>query len=131
MTDNDKQEIKILKSQGYGYKKIADTLDLSINTVKSYCRRHLQNKNASAYKRGFCKNCGIPVKQSPNRKEKKFCSDKCRVDWWMKHVTEHKTKTQQEVKCLLCGKTFITYPSNNRKYCSRDCFYAARRKGCK
>ena len=98
---------KGFKSKGTAIKKIAIMLGLPINTVKSYCRRHSQNENASTYENGFCKNCGTPVKQLPNRKEKKFCSDKCRIDWWLKHVAEHKTKTQQEVKCRLCGKPLL------------------------
>ena len=40
MTNEEATRISELRDQGYGYKKIADTLSLSLNTVKSYCRRH-------------------------------------------------------------------------------------------
>ena len=44
MTNEEATSISELRDQGYGYKRIADTLSLSLNTVKSFCRRHDPNK---------------------------------------------------------------------------------------
>lgn len=130
MTAHEEQQIRLLQAQGFGYKRIASELGLSINTIKSYCRRHLTNESPAECQSGCCKNCGAEIKQLPNRKTKKFCSDKCRSAWWMKYTEKHKTDTQQEIKCLLCGKTFICYPSRKKKYCSRECYYNARQRRC-
>ena len=40
MTDQQKEQIAILRSQGYGYKRIAQIMELSDNTVKSFCKRN-------------------------------------------------------------------------------------------
>lgn len=38
----------------------------------------------------LCRQCGIPVKQTPGKKKKTFCSPKCRQNHWQ--------KTQQEMR---------------------------------
>ena len=70
-----KQQIIALRRDGAGYGKIAAAVGLSINTVKSFCRRHAltAKKNDSV-----CEQCGRPVVQQPGRKRKRFCSDACR-----------------------------------------------------
>lgn len=40
MKDEEKRQIISLRRNGAGYGKIADVLGISINTVKSFCRRH-------------------------------------------------------------------------------------------
>ena len=40
MTENQQEDIKALRQSGLGYKKIAATLSMSENTVKSYCIRN-------------------------------------------------------------------------------------------
>lgn len=130
MTAHEEQQIKALQAQGYGYKKIATVLGMPINTIKSYCRRQSQKEDPVEHEKGLCQNCGAAVNQSPSRKEKKFCSDKCRVAWWKKHHANHKTAAQQKIACSVCGKTFICYPSTKKKYCSRACYYTALREGC-
>ena len=39
MTDSQKDRIREMKADGFGYIKIAQALGLSENTVKSFCRR--------------------------------------------------------------------------------------------
>ena len=46
MTDQQKEEIIKLRRLNYGYKTIANKLGLSIDTVKSHCKRH----NIMAYR---------------------------------------------------------------------------------
>ncbi|WP_369677897.1 RNA polymerase sigma factor [Ruminococcus sp. CAG:379] len=40
MTNKQKEKIIVLRQDGTSYKEIAEQLDLSVNTVKSYCQRH-------------------------------------------------------------------------------------------
>ena len=39
MTDLEKQKVAILRSQGQSYGAIADALHVSVNSVKTFCRR--------------------------------------------------------------------------------------------
>ena len=41
MTDQQKQRIAVMRSVGKSYKEIAKTLDLSLNTVQTFCRRNM------------------------------------------------------------------------------------------
>ena len=61
-----------LRQARYSYKDIADALKISINTVKSYCRRNGLT-GISEKKKQICINCGTEI-----NKDKKFCSYKCR-----------------------------------------------------
>ena len=45
MTDNQKAQIIKLRAAGNGYGKIAQTIGISVNTVKSFCRRNDINGN--------------------------------------------------------------------------------------
>ncbi len=125
MTDNERKEVEKLRRVGLGYKKIASILDISINTVKSFCRRNnllspIQNdENNKKYLY-----CSIIIKQHPNRKEKKFCSDKCRMKWW--NVKRKDRKATNTFKCLYCGVDFSVYGNAHRKFCSHECYINSR-----
>jgi len=60
--------------------------------------------------------------QTEGRKEKKFCSDRCRNKWWNSHLSEVKRKAMYEYTCPNCKKTFMAYGNRNRKYCSHECY---------
>ena len=130
MTDTQKKEIGNLREAGYGYKKIAEQMGLSENTVKTYCRRHGLGGNratkVNAENKGVCLSCGLLVEQKPGRKEKKFCSDKCRNKWWNAHLDLVKRKAVYEYECPHCKKTFTAYGNAHRKYCSHECYIADR-----
>ena len=77
MSKNDRRELERMRMDGYGPTRIANELGLSVNTVKSYIRRHPSLRNAV-----FCLQCGRAVRQTPGRKKKKFCSNTCRSQYW-------------------------------------------------
>ena len=52
MTDNEKKQIESYRKNGYGYKQISNLTSLSVNTIKSYCKR---NKLMSADLQSNCK----------------------------------------------------------------------------
>ena len=48
MTDLEKQKVAVLRSQGQSYGAIADALHVSVNSVKTFCRRsHLSGARAT------------------------------------------------------------------------------------
>lgn len=136
MTENQKLQIEKLRSDGYGYIRIAQTLGISENTVKSFCRRHnltgqaaleMPKPQATA-KAGIscCLCCGVPVEQKHGRKEKKFCSDQCRMRWRNSNLDKVKHWAVYEYICPHCGKQFTVYGNSHRKYCSHECYVAER-----
>ena len=101
MTDEQKQQIIALRRDGAGYGRIAMQLQISINTVKSFCRRHsLVAKTVGA----VCEQCGKPITQNPGRKRKRFCSDACRNKWWNSHLDLVKRNAVYTFTCPACGK---------------------------
>ena len=130
LTNEMKLLIDSMRRKGMCYKKVADTLHLNVNTVKSYCRRHPvippegdEDKWAPFL---YCKNCGAKVTQASGRKIKKFCSDACRQKWWNTHLPEVNRKSICEYECPVCGKKFAAYGTRSRKYCSHECYIKAR-----
>ena len=127
MTHEQKENISILRESGSSYKEIAEQLDLSVNTVKSYCQRHdLQSFVKVRNRVRLCMQCHADIPQTPHRKAKKFCCDKCRQLWWTAHSSLIKKHSQTELTCPVCGKKFFAYPSKHRKYCSRNCYGKSR-----
>lgn len=123
MTDEQKQQIIALRRDGAGYGRIAARLQISINTVKSFCRRHsLAASTAGA----VCEQCGKPIEQNPGRKRKRFCCDVCRNKWWNAHLELVKRKAVYTYTCPACGKKFTVYGNSHRKFCSHACYIAYR-----
>ena len=122
---NKDRSIEILeyRRQGLGYKRIAAITGYSINTVKSVCRRNPETSEKR------CLQCGNALIQPPHRKEKKFCSDKCRMAWWNSHPERVNRKAVYHFICAQCGQPFDSYGNDHRKYCSRACYAKARKKG--
>jgi len=128
MTDEQRMQITTLREEGIGYKKIAQTLGLSENTIKSFCQRRKLGGIAiqTTEPESTCLCCGKTVKQNPGRKQKKFCSDRCRMKWWNGHQDLVNRKANYEYVCPICRKQFVAYGNKNRKYCSLDCYFEDR-----
>lgn len=122
MTDEDRMQIVELRKEGKGYKRIAQLLGLSENTVKSFCRRRNLLKENPEDKKDVCPCCGKVLVQLPGRKTKKFCSDKCRMKWWNSHLDQVERKANYSYVCPVCKKNFTVYGNANRKYCSHECY---------
>ena len=135
MTEEQKEQIKDLRGKGEGYKKIAQCIGLSENTVKSFCRRMnaakpevVKPQIASGLS---CECCGKPMEQITGRKKRRFCSDACRQKWWNSHLHLVQRKAVYRLKCHHCGRDFEVYGNSRRKYCSHACYIAERFGGCK
>ncbi|MES0410228.1 RNA polymerase subunit sigma-70 [[Clostridium] scindens] len=123
MKNQDIIKLNDLRQQGKGAAEIAEMLNLPLNTVKSYLRRHPEADTSRV-----CPQCGEPVAQKEGRKEKKFCSDKCRNQWWNSHQSEIKKEAYYTLVCQFCGKEFESYGNQRRKFCSRECYGNHRKK---
>ncbi|MDD2302117.1 MAG: RNA polymerase subunit sigma-70 [Eubacteriales bacterium] len=127
MTNEQKENVREMRGAGASYAKIARALGLSENTVQSFCRRSkLTDESLKAGEPNgkgalFCLNCGIPIKQTPGYRGRKYCSDRCRISWWNKHPVTPGRKSTRSFTCLACGKLFDAYSGRERKYCSRSC----------
>jgi predicted nucleic acid-binding Zn ribbon protein len=124
MTATQKREIMMYRSRGVSYASIAEHLHLSINTVKTFCRRNAldttdipRRKNVSSAKQ--CVQCGETL--SGGRSTRVFCSDLCRLKW-------HRKNKKPNAVCGQCGRTYHNNGHKNQKY-SCTAYYAAARFG--
>lgn len=133
MTKEEKIRIEAYRRKGVGYKQIAKELDLSVNSVKSYCRRNGLSNEAleQSLPESACEQCGKSISQMKGRKHKRFCSDKCRNQWWNAHLDQVKRKAVYEYVCPVCSKPFSVYGNAKRKYCSHACYVIGRFGGRK
>lgn len=123
MHNEEKKKIDEMRTQGCSYMEIAQRLSLSVNTVKSYCRRN-QLSADDRTKAPVCKQCGLPLIIIKKKRPKLFCSDKCRMVWWTSHNMK-KAKTVYNGICNYCSKPYISY-GRTQKYCSHQCYIAER-----
>lgn len=125
MTSEQREQITALRCQGQSYALISKMLGIPKDTVYSFCRRSgisgKTDKNTV-----LCKQCGRPIKLTPKRKPKKFCSDNCRLMWWNSHLDQVNRKAYYLFSCAFCGKTFTAYGNAGRKYCSHVCYISDR-----
>ena len=117
MTEKGKKDIADMRRQGISYTKIAATLRLPTSTVKSYCTR---NRLASQDTQHSCLQCGNVLLDGEVKRNRKFCSDACRMKWWNHHTDLMKDNTV----CQHCGKSF--HSRAGRKFCSHACYTAER-----
>lgn len=115
---NNMQRAAIIKRRGRGepISKIAKTLGLNVNTVKSFCRRQNITVQIEMKNVGTCDNCDEVLPSYQGGRRRRFCSDDCRQKYWSKHKKKYRT----EHICPACGVVFRA--RNNRKYCSHSCY---------
>lgn len=135
MTDAQAAQVKELRLKGMGYRAIAEALGLSRDIVRNHCKakgmggyadaatRNLQEREGRG---GICPCCGKEIAQQGNGRPRKFCSDRCRRQWWKVHPEEGDQKAMYTKVCARCGKEFTAYGNDHRKYCSHDCYIKAR-----
>lgn len=124
MNDIQRMQIPLLRRQGQGYKRIAQSLNLPLNTVKSFCRRNeIQPVDSDV---AHCLFCGAQIEQTSGRKEKRFCSDKCRSQWWNAHPERLRRRAVYQYECVYCHQPFTAYGNSHRKFCSHDCYIHSR-----
>lgn len=122
MKKQEMDAIHEMRLQGKHAAEIGLALGISVNTVRSHIRRHPE-----IYGGMNCENCGKAITQAAGRKRKRFCSDRCRMDWWNSHRERVRKKANYHLICVHCGKEFESYGNQSRKFCCRDCYTQARK----
>ena len=122
MKANDKKRIQELREAGLTYKEIADETGIAFGTVKMFFQRQ---KDKPAVQR--CEQCRRPLRQDVSRAGRRFCSDKCRIQWWTAHPDSMSSNAKHNFTCAGCGKTVISRRPG--KYCTRACYQASRKGG--
>lgn len=128
MTDTQKEKIHKMREAGMSYSKISSALDISENTIKSYCRRNnlgakkdIKPKNEKEIYTS-CKQCGKEFTQGTKGQPKKFCSEECRRLWWKANESQYNKKAFYTLRCIGCREKFQSYGNKNRKFCSHTCY---------
>lgn len=133
MTEQQAKQIVEMRLKGIGYKSIGTVVGLSRDIVRNYCKYHgltgyssalTKNVQMKMEKGEACLYCGGSITKPKTGRPKKFCSEKCRREWWKMHPEALKKNetAMYELVCGHCGKTFISYGNKNRKYCCHDCY---------
>ena len=135
MTDFEAAQVKEMRLKGMGYRAIAEALGLSRDIVRNHCKAKgmggyvaatVKNLQEREGQNGICICCGKEMQQAGTGRQRKFCSEKCRRQWWKTHPEEGNRKAVYTQVCTRCGKEFTAYGNSHRKYCSHDCYIKAR-----
>ena len=128
MTTKQKNAVNELRRKGVSYPQIAKELGIPFNTLKSWCYRNkLTEDDCTKETTIKCKNCGQNVVDTYGTKPRLFCSKECKQQWWNKHRKTRESKRMTVKKCPNCGTIFSSYISENRIYCSQDCYQRGRK----
>ena len=133
MTGEQAHLIRELRIKGEGYRSIASHVGLSRDIVRNYCKGHGLDGYGSALALSMreqiqlgkaCLWCGKELEQPVTGRRKKFCSEKCRREWWKAHPEKinRKETAFYEKECVYCGKHFKAYGNKERRYCSHGCY---------
>ena len=135
MTADEKAKITHMRLEGVGFVKISTDLGISVNTIKSYCRRKAllgggigtSSVETKKHDSTCCKQCGKRLAQKTKCKPKKFCSENCRRAWWKANNSGNSSrKAFYRLICACCGKEFESYGNSHRKYCDHSCYIVSR-----
>lgn len=128
MTKEQRGKIIDLRKKGYGYRVIGQMLGLSRDAVRYFCKSNGMAglaENILISDGTTCPCCGGAISQTMGKgRRKKFCSEKCRREWWKDHPGAGR-KNESAIyhsTCAACGKKFTAYGNSHRKYCSHACY---------
>lgn len=122
MTAQQKKNVETYRAYGISYNEIARKTGISVETIKSHCKRHgikkLDTKPGEKY--AFCKQCDAPMILSQSNKI--FCSTNCRIKWWNRNKDQASTAANNIAFCEYCGGKFYKFKKSTQKYCSHKCY---------
>lgn len=128
MTYEQQEQIIDLRKKGYGYRLIGQMLGINRDMVRYFCKSNGMagiTEDVPMPDGEACPCCGGAIQQTAaTGRRKKFCSEKCRREWWKKHPGAGKQSESAiyHSTCAACGKEFTAYGNSSRKYCSHACY---------
>jgi len=125
MSSDQRKRAQMLREEGRSYAEIAHAMKVPVGTVKSWLHR-VQGGKKDNCTPGICLRCGKRFPVVEGRKLKKFCSDSCRISWWSSNRDRINRKAEVCSVCRVCGRTYMSYPSQGKIYCSRRCYFEDR-----
>lgn len=102
MTEKEKRTILDMRAAGKQYKEISAELGIEVSALKVFVHRQ---KHTDVR---LCAQCKKALPKDA-QKTQRFCSDKCRNDWWYSHQSELHGKRLTVFACVVCGKRFTSY----------------------
>ena len=128
MTEEQKLQIRKLRQQGLGYQANGKMVNLTRDSVRSYCKNHglqgvrlaVKMKTKERIKNGeACAYCAVPIKKAKTGRPARCCCGACRRSYWKAHRDEGKKseKATYTMECKYCHKIFESYGNKTRKYC--------------
>ena len=122
MTGSQRIAVRRLRHEGKSYAEISAAAGLPVGTVKAFCSRN----GIAAGRDGvqYCGSCGALVVQTPKKRHKRFCSDRCRYRWWNRSRGAQAGKGAAHT-CACCGAHYFSYHGSS-KYCGHPCYIARR-----
>ena len=118
MLEEQKMKIISLRTAGLKQHEIAAETGLSLSAIKSFLSRNKVSKSTK-----YCKRCGAPLQMVKGKKEKLFCSNRCRL---LFHLHSHVPASKI---CPTCGKEFSNIYNPKQVYCCRACYLKNRYGG--
>ena len=91
-----------MRAAGKQYKEISAELGIEVSALKVFVHRQ-KHKDVRR-----CEQCRKTLPKDA-RKTQRFCSDKCRNDWWYSHKGELQGERLTAFVCAVCGKEFTSY----------------------
>lgn len=70
MNELQKEKVKELRKLGFGYKRVASELGISVKTIKSFCRKEGLSGTRGTNRSIKCLNCGADLPPSKTKKRK-------------------------------------------------------------
>ena len=92
MNDSQRMMIKQLRAAGLGYKEIGKRLNLSKESVHTFCRRN--GLSGYAKQMRLCRFCGSPIYQTDKTKTRIFCSNSCKDKYRYMHNKQAKANEE-------------------------------------
>lgn len=117
ITDQQKNQIYTLRSQGKTYNEISSLIGINAQTIKTFVRRHPNPVDI-----GVCKYCGKVLPKTFTPRKRIFCSNNCKGMYYQKYCPG-KLRV-----CKGCDKEFhISYKHPEKIFCSEECYRRFRR----
>ncbi|VEI13838.1 Uncharacterised protein [Trueperella bialowiezensis] len=123
LDEREKLAIRRMRTDGLGYKAIANRLAVGRDQVRAYLlRTDTQPQGTVDEQWRWCRWCGERLPARADGKKPRFCCTEHRRAFWKHHPDEGNRKAFYAFTCAHCDTGFSAYGNKSRKYCSHACY---------